>query len=377
MHLETVACCGDIADLRTLEYKDGAVRLIDQTKLPGELVYLECRSSQELADAIAQMRIRGAPALGVAAAYAMALGSMEFRPEGASSPDGHRSSFRRHMAKVADLVRATRPTAVNLFGAVDQSLRVVGMVDEVGVPAVQQQLLGLAHRLAEEDVRVNRILGAVGAQLVPERANILTHCNTGSLATVEYGTALGVVRTAFEQGKAIHVLVDETRPYLQGARLTAWELQREGIPFTLITDNMAGHFMARGEVDLVLVGADRIASNGDVANKIGTYSLAVLAREHGIPFYVVAPISSIDLSVASGASIPIEERGQDEVTTIAGIRIAPAGARAAHPAFDITPSRLVSAIVTEAGILRPPYESSIAAAVAAGREPGENLELVR
>src|SRR5204862_6766954 len=231
--------------------------------------------------------------------------------------------------------------------------------------AAQTAMLVLADEMAEEDVAVNRQIGAFGLDLVPAGANVLTHCNAGALATVDYGTALGVVRAAHEAGRGIHVYVDETRPFLQGARLTAWELQQLGVPMTLITDNLAGHFMSRGKVDLVVVGADRIASNGDVANKIGTYSLAVLARENGIPFYVVAPTSTVDLSLSSGSEIPIEERSSREVTDIAGTRIAPEGVTAAHPAFDVTPARFVTAIVTEHGVLRPPYAASLSRAVAA------------
>jgi methylthioribose-1-phosphate isomerase len=237
------------------------------------------------------------------------------------------------------------------------------VADTAGVAAATSAVVKLADEMAAEDVAVNRSIGAHGLPLVPGKANILTHCNAGALATVDYGTALGVVRAAHEAGRAIHVFVDETRPFLQGARLTAWELQELGVPMTLITDSMAGHFMSRGSVDLVVVGADRIAANGDVANKIGTYSVAVLARENGVPFYVAAPISTIDLSLASGAEIPIEERSSREVTEVLGTPIAPEGVHAAHPAFDVTPARLVTAIITERGVLRPPYSNSLAAAV--------------
>jgi methylthioribose-1-phosphate isomerase len=302
------------------------------------------------------MRIRGAPALGVAAAYALALGAREF-------VGSDRVAFGAHLEQVAAAIRATRPTAVNLFWGVDRARAVATAALPDGIAAAQEALVALANDLAREDVARNRRIGAHGAPLVPDEARVLTHCNAGALATVGYGTALGVVRGAVEAGKRLHVLVDETRPFLQGSRLTAWELQADGIPLTLITDSMAGHFMARGQVDLVVVGADRIAANGDVANKIGTYGLAVLAHAHGIPFYVAAPTSTVDSSLATGAAIPIEERSAEEVTHIAGRRIAPAGVAVANPAFDVTPARYVTAIITEEGVLRPPYGPALAAAV--------------
>jgi methylthioribose-1-phosphate isomerase len=340
----------------TLTYADGIVRLIDQTLLPTEVRLHECRTAAELAEAIRTMRIRGAPALGVAAAYAVALGAREF-------VGSDRAAFGAHLEQVAAAIRATRPTAVNLFWGVDRALAVAMAALPNGIAAAQEALVALANDLAREDVARNRRIGAHGAPLVPDEARVLTHCNAGALATVGYGTALGVVRGAVEAGKRPHVLVDETRPFLQGSRLTAWELQADGIPLTLITDNMAGHFMARGQVDLVVVGADRIAANGDVANKIGTYGLAVLAQAHGIPFYVAAPTSTVDLSLATGAAIPIEERSAEEVTHVAGRRVAPAGVAVANPAFDVTPARYVTAIITEEGVLRPPYEPALAAAV--------------
>jgi methylthioribose-1-phosphate isomerase len=303
------------------------------------------------------MQVRGAPAIGVTAAYGMVLGARAYQ---ASDADG----FVSHLETVEALLRSTRPTAVNLQWALDRTLaqgRAVAQRD--GVHAAQRKLQELADAMAEEDIAANRQMGAFGLDLVPSGANVLTHCNAGALATVDYGTALGVVRAAHEAGRGIHVYVDETRPFLQGARLTAWELQQLGVPMTLITDNMAGHFMNRGKVDLVVVGADRIAANGDVANKIGTYSLAVLARENGIPFYVAAPASTIDLSLASGAEIPIEERSSAEVVQVFSQRIAPEGVTAAHPAFDVTPARLVTAIITEHGVLRAPYEPALAEAV--------------
>ncbi|MBX5491574.1 MAG: S-methyl-5-thioribose-1-phosphate isomerase [Chloroflexi bacterium] len=349
--------------IETITYADGAVRLLDQTRLPTEVVVHDCRTAAELAEAIRTMRVRGAPALGIAAAYALALGAREY-------PGEDPAAFRAHLERVAAEVRATRPTAVNLFWAVARALAVADAALPQGVAAAREALLQLAHRLREEDVAINRQMGAHGAALVPDGARVLTHCNAGALATGGYGTALGVIRGAVEAGKRLHVYVDETRPFLQGARLTAWELHADGIPLTLITDNMAGYFMAQGKVDLVIVGADRIAANGDVANKIGTYSLAVLAQAHGIPFYVAAPLSTVDLGLPDGAAIPIEERAPTEVTHLAGQRIAPEGIAVANPAFDVTPARYVTAIITERGILRPPYEAALRTALATADDSG-------
>ena len=344
--------------VRTIAFDDrqGGVVLIDQTRLPHETALVLCPSAEDVAEAIRLMRIRGAPAIGVAAAYGVALGARGYAHEDA---DG----FVTHLDAVAKLLAATRPTAVNLKWALQRCLATARDAVRRGVPAAKEDLLALAHSMADEDVETNRRMGSFGRDLVPSGARVLTHCNTGALAAVDYGTALGVVRAAHEAGLGVHVFVDETRPFLQGSRLTAWELQQMGVPMTLITDNMAGHFMSRGQVDLVLVGADRIAANGDVANKIGTYSLAVLAREHDVPFYVVAPTSTIDLAITSGAEIPIEERAPNEVLEVAGVPVAPKGVQAAHPAFDVTPARLVTAIVTERGILRPPYARSLADAL--------------
>jgi methylthioribose-1-phosphate isomerase len=345
--------------MRTLEFdaQQNAVVLVDQTRLPHETVLVPCRTPDDVAHAIKSMQIRGAPAIGVAAAYGMALGA-------AAYPGTDAEGFVRELERVSSVLRQTRPTAVNLQWALDRTLaRGRALAEQQGVGPAKDGLLKLAHEMAEEDVAANKRMGAFGLDLVPSGANVLTHCNAGALATVDYGTALGVVRAAHEAGRGIHVYVDETRPFLQGARLTAWELQQLGVPMTLITDNMAGHFMNRGKVDLVVVGADRIAANGDVANKIGTYSLAVLARENGIPFYVAAPTSTIDLSLASGAEIPIEERSSREVTEVSGAQIAPFGVTAAHPAFDVTPSRLVTAIITECGVVRAPFEDALARAV--------------
>lgn len=345
--------------MRTLEYDEGtrALVMIDQTRLPRETVLISCQTAADVAHAIKSMQVRGAPAIGVAAAYGMALAAREVQSHDARA-------FVDQLAAAQTLLRQTRPTAVNLQWALDRTFaRGRAVAEQQGVQAAKDALLELAHEMAEEDIAVNRRMGAFGLDLVPDGANVLTHCNAGALATVDYGTALGVVRAAHEAGRSIHVYVDETRPFLQGARLTAWELQQLGVPMTLITDNMAGHFMSRGKVDLVVVGADRIAANGDVANKIGTYSVAVLARENGIPFYVAAPISTVDLSLKSGAEIPIEERSSREVTEVSGAPIAPEGVHAAHPAFDVTPARLVTAIITERGVLRAPYEQSLAQAV--------------
>ncbi len=345
--------------MRTIRFDrdQHAAILIDQTRLPMERVWVTCRTAEDVAEAIRAMRIRGAPAIGVAAAYGMALAATAY--QGADP-----QQLLGHLESAADLLARTRPTAVNLRWALDRCLSLArSSVAEQDVASTGHALLDLADRMADDDVAVNKRMGAHGAGLVPDVANVLTHCNTGGLATVDYGTALGVIRAAHERGKKLHVWVDETRPFLQGARLTAWELQQLAIPMTLITDNMAGHFISRGRVDLVVVGADRIAANGDTANKIGTYTLAVLAHEHDIPFYVVAPTSTVDLSLARGADIPIEERSTREVVEIGGHRIAPEGVTAAHPAFDVTPARLITAIVTEQGVLRAPYESALADAV--------------
>jgi methylthioribose-1-phosphate isomerase len=347
--------------VRTIFREGVTVSLIDQTRLPSEIVNVACTSSNAVCTAIRGMQIRGAPALGIAAAYAMALAAEE-------APDSA-EAFAAHLHQAAQEVRATRPTAVNLFWGVDQALAVAKDVESRGVDATREALWTLADRLLDADVEINRRMGDHGVPLIPEGANVLTHCNAGALATGGWGTALGVIRSARAAGTRLHVYVDETRPFLQGARLTAWELQQEGIPFTVITDNMAGYFMARGEIDLCIVGADRIAASGDVANKIGTYSVAVLADAHSVPFYVAAPISTIDLSIETGAEIPIEERDPAEVTAFAGRQVAPFGSPARHPAFDVTPNRYVSAIVTEVGVLRAPFDRSLADAVAAaGRQ---------
>ncbi|MBI4296911.1 MAG: S-methyl-5-thioribose-1-phosphate isomerase [Chloroflexi bacterium] len=332
--------------MKTLEWKDNRLRLLDQTQLPHEEVYLELGSYQEVASAIREMRVRGAPALGVAAAYGLALGARSIKA--ASKED-----FLDQLARVADELAATRPTAVNLSWALTRMKRIAAVASNI--PSIKAVLLKEAQLIEAEDVEANRRLGRLGSDLVEDGATILTHCNAGSLATAGYGTALGVIRAAWEQGKRVHVFVPETRPLLQGARLTAWELSQEGIPVTLITDSMAGHFLSRGAIDCVIVGADRIARNGDVANKIGTYTQAVLAAESGVPFYVAAPTSTVDLALASGEEIPIEERRPEEVTHFAGRAIAPNGIKAANPAFDVTPHQYITAIITEKGVVREPY----------------------
>lgn len=332
----------------------GTVRLIDQSRLPTEEVYIECRTIEEVADAIRTMRVRGAPAIGVTAAMGLALGAQTIQA-------GTFEKFSEALEGMASLLIRTRPTAVNLAWAVRRLVNLARKSRDLSLPEIKTALVAEARAMQEEDIRINRAMGQHGQSLVPNPARVLTHCNAGGLATAGYGTAVGVIRAAAEAGKRIMVWVDETRPLLQGARLTAWELQRAGIPATLIADNMAAHFMGRGQVDLVVVGADRIARNGDVANKIGTYGVALLARAHGIPFYVAAPISTLDLSLTDGSQIPIEERAPEEVTHVGGRRLAPAGIRVANPAFDVTPASFVDAIITERGIARPPYDVSLPA----------------
>jgi methylthioribose-1-phosphate isomerase len=322
--------------------------LLDQRRLPGEEVYVECRSWPEVADAIRTLAVRGAPAIGVAAAFGVALA-------GLASPAHDGDALMRDLQTAIDGLAATRPTAVNLFWALERMRRWARGRRTLPLTELRAGLVSEAERILEEDVAANRRLGAHGAELVPVGARILTHCNAGGLATAGYGTALGVVRGAVEAGRRPFVWVDETRPVLQGARLTAWELVREGIPHAVIADVAAASTMARGEVDLVVVGADRIARNGDTANKIGTYGVAVLARHHGIPFYVAAPFTTIDPGIADGSAIPIEERDPREVQELGGRRIVPAASPARNPAFDVTPAALITAIVTERGIFRHPY----------------------
>jgi len=340
--------------LPTIEWKDDAVVMIDQRKLPASEVYVTCKTANEVAKAIKTMVIRGAPAIGVAAAMGIAVGMTRSRATGTKQ-------FTTEFQKTCELMAGTRPTAVNLFWAIERMKKAFAAAahDGQSVDEIKRKLVAEARAIHDEDVQSCRTMGAHGATLVPSSARILTHCNAGALATAGYGTALGVIRAAAEQGKTIAVLADETRPFLQGARLTAWELVRDGIDTTVITDNMAGAMMRLGEVDLVVVGADRIAANGDVANKIGTYSVAVLAKEHGIPFYVAAPLSTVDLNTPDGSGIPIEERNEREVTHVGANRLTPEGARIRNPAFDVTPSQYVTAIITERGIARAPFAESL------------------
>ncbi len=335
----------------TVSWEEEAVVMIDQRRLPEEQVFLRCRDHREVAEAIRGMAIRGAPAIGVAAALGVALGVRGTPAEG--------PSLQAAFEGICEELRATRPTAVNLFWAIERMRRRFTEAFPRGGAVLRAALLEEALAIQAEDLESCRRMGDLGASLVPEGARILTHCNAGALATAGYGTALGVVRSAARQGKVRNVFADETRPYLQGARLTTWELAQDGIPATLITDSTAGHLMATHEVDLVLVGADRIAANGDVANKIGTYTLAVLAKENNLPFLVAAPASTFDLQTPSGDGIPIEERASAEVTHHGGRRLAPEGVRVRNPAFDVTPHRFVTAIISELGIARPPYTETL------------------
>ena len=335
-----------------MKWKDRTLYLIDQRKLPMEEEYVPCKKCEEVARAIEMMVVRGAPAIGATAAFGYVLGAMEKIKEVKDW-----NSFVEEMKKVKERLSRTRPTAVNLFWALERMERT--LLEHGTLEGVVERLEEEAVKIAREDIETNKAIGRNGADLIEDGMTILTHCNTGALATVDYGTALGVIRTAHEQGKRIRVFVDETRPYLQGARLTAWELLKYGIEAILISDNMAGWMMKLGEVDAVIVGADRVVANGDVANKIGTYTLAVLANRHNIPFYVALPTSTIDLSLKSGEEIPIEERNPDEVTHCGGCRIAPEGIKVKNPAFDVTEHELVTAIITEKGVIRPPYEENI------------------
>ena len=340
--------------LPTIEWNDEGVVMIDQRKLPGVETYVKCKSAKDVAKAIKTMVIRGAPAIGVAAAMGLALGVRQSTASGTTKLAGE-------FYKLCEMMADTRPTAVNLFWAIDRMKRVFADAASSGqsVEQIKERLADEARAIHDEDVASCRAIGSYGASIVPENARVLTHCNAGALATAGYGTALGVIRGAVEQGKKVAVLADETRPFLQGARLTAWELTRDGIDTTVITDNMSGALMLGGHIDIIVVGADRIAANGDVANKIGTYSVAVLAKEHGIPFYVAAPISTIDLAMADGSGIPIEERNAKEVTHLGPARLTPEAAKVRNPAFDITPHKYVTAIITERGIARAPYDESL------------------
>ena len=332
--------------IETIQWTDAGVVMIDQTRLPREERYVTCRDYRQVADAIRTMVIRGAPAIGVAAAMGIALGMQQAQTS-------------EEFAQICDTLAGTRPTAVNLFWAIDRMRRRYQELRDRPLEEIRRELIAEARQIRLEDIAINECIGRNGAPLIPDGKTVLTHCNAGALATAGFGTALGVIRAAAASGKKIDVFADETRPFLQGARLTVWELQHDRIPATLITDNMAGHFLHSGRIGCVVVGADRIAANGDVANKIGTYSLAVLAKENAVPFYVAAPISTLDLSLASGDLIPIEQRAAAEVTHLNGIPVAPEGTTVENPAFDVTPARYVSAIVTERGVARPPYAESL------------------
>lgn len=338
--------------LMPIAWSDGQVHLLDQTLLPNDEAWLTMYDYREVADAIRSMRVRGAPAIGIAAAYGLALTAL-------TSETKERSVLLHELRIAADQLRSTRPTAVNLSWALDRVLASAERVEDTA--SIREAVVSEAEQIHQEDIEGNQRLGRFGAELLPDDVNVLTHCNAGALATGGYGTALGVIRAAVEAGKRVSVIADETRPLLQGARLTAWELAREGIECAVVADAAAGSLMRRGNVDIVIVGADRIAGNGDTANKIGTYPLAVLAREHDIPFYVAAPMSTTDPSIATGEDIPIEERSEDEVTKIAGRRMVTGGVEALNPAFDITPARFVSAIITERGVARTPYAESLRA----------------
>lgn len=340
--------------VETLRWKDGRIEMIDQRALPARFDYLAFDSAQGVAVAIRDMVVRGAPAIGCAAAYGIAVEAQRLKH--LARPD-----FLAGLEKAFDVLARSRPTAVNLFWALQRMRASLRDADALSLARIADHLLDEAHKIVAEDVRANRSMGTFGAQLLGDTARVLTHCNAGALATAGHGTALGVIRSAVEAGKRISVIADETRPFLQGARLTAWELVQEGIPVTLITDNMAGYMMSCGEIDAVIVGADRIAANGDVANKIGTYMVAVLAQRHGIPFYVAAPLSTIDNALPAGDRIPIEERGAAEVRGVGDLQWAPSGAAVRNPAFDVTPAELITALITEKGVVDAPDRIKIAA----------------
>ena len=338
--------------IKTLEWTEAGVRFIDQTKLPTEEVYVTCSNYEQVADAIRTMVVRGAPAIGVAAAMGVALGVQN------SSARDH-AALRQELDEISKVMAATRPTAVNLFWAIERMQRKFDALQNLSIPEIKRALVEEAQRMYVEDIAANQAMGQHGATLMPASGGVLTHCNAGALATCGYGTALGVIRAAVEAGKKIHVFADETRPFLQGSRLTAWELNKDGIPTTVISDNMAGAMMLQGKIGAVVVGADRIAANGDVANKIGTYTVAVLAKEHGIPFYVAAPWSTVDMATPDGSGIPIEQRAASEVTHFAGKRLTPEGVGVENPAFDVTPNSYIAAIITERGLARAPYQNSL------------------
>jgi methylthioribose-1-phosphate isomerase len=338
--------------IQTLEWTKSGVVFIDQTKLPTEEVYVNCTTHQQVADVIRNMVVRGAPAIGVAAAMGIALGVKNSKAENGAD-------LKKDFDQICEAIRQTRPTAVNLFWAIRRMTEKFESLRIRPIAQIQQALIEESQRMHAEDIAANQAMGRHGADLMPSSGGVLTHCNAGALATAGYGTALGVIRAAVEAGKKIHVYADETRPFLQGSRLTAWELMKDGIPTTVISDNMAGVMMQQGKIGAIVVGADRIAANGDVANKVGTYTVAVLAKEHRIPFYVAAPISTVDLATPDGSKIPIEQRNAREVTHIAGKQMVPDGVQIENPAFDVTPAKYVTAIITERGIARAPYEESL------------------
>ena len=340
--------------IQTLEWTDAGVRFIDQTRLPTEEIYVTCRTYGEVATAIRDMIVRGAPAIGVAAAMGVALGVRD------SKAQSH-TALRSELEQICSTLAATRPTAVNLFWGIQRMRDRFEELASASIDEIKRALIQQAQHMHAEDIAACQTMGRNGAVLLPASGSVLTHCNAGALATCGYGTALGVIRAAVEAGKKIHVFADETRPFLQGSRLTAWELTKDGIPTTVISDNMAGAMMKQGKINAVVVGADRIAANGDVANKVGTYTVAVLAKEHGIPFYVAAPWSTVDLATPDGDGIPIEQRSPREVTHLAGKQIVPDGVRVENPAFDVTPHRYVAAIITERGVARVPYSESLQA----------------
>jgi methylthioribose-1-phosphate isomerase len=344
--------------VETIQWTDAGVVMIDQTRLPLIEAFVTCRTYQEVAQAITTMVIRGAPAIGVAAAMGVALGVLQ----------ASEATLDSEFETICSTLAATRPTAVNLFWAIDRMQRLYASLRGRPIDEIRAALVREARQIYLDDIAINRAIGANGAVLVPDGKTVLTHCNAGALATAGYGTALGVIRAAVAAGKHIDVFADETRPFLQGARLTVWELQQDNIPVTLITDNMAGHFLHSGRIGCVVVGADRIARNGDVANKIGTYAVAVLAHENGVPFYVAAPVSTLDLTLTSGDRIPIEQRPSREVTEIFGTEVAPSGTAVQNPAFDVTPARYVTAIITEMGVARPPYATSLPALLSPAKE---------
>ncbi len=343
--------------MRTVEWQDGKVRMIDQKQIPWKLEFVDLPDYQSVATAITDMTVRGAPAIGASAAFGMALAARQSKAQ-------TMAALLADLQEAARVLKAARPTAVNLAWAVDRLMEMATSSEFSNPDDLRDSLLNAAQRIADEDVEINKRMGVHGAQLIRDGDTILHHCNTGALATVDYGTALGVVRAAFEQGKRIHVLLDETRPRLQGSRLSGWEMEQLGVSYDIIPDTAAGYYMQKGEIKLVLFGADRIAANGDTANKIGSYQIAVLAKENGIPCYTVAPTSTVDLSLATGAEIPIEERSKDEVLTPYGNPIVPAHFRARNPAFDVTPNRYLAGVITENGIAKAPLVESLRRAVA-------------